>query len=41
MRTFAIAVSALLTREVPFDPDAFSFDESRYRVEDLWEALGR
>ncbi len=28
-------------REVPFDPDAFSFDESRYRVEDLWEALGR
>ena len=27
--------------EVPFDPDAFSFDESRYRVEDLWEALGR
>ena len=28
-------------REVPFNPDAFSFDESRYRVEDLWEALGR
>ena len=28
-------------REVPFDPDAFSFDESRYRVKNLWVALGR